>query len=78
MLVLFIHMVHKTSLSTVASAESKAKMRGKMTRMVGIASLLLIICFAPSQTFYALAMAGITQLDSKIHTVLFWLLSTAP
>ena len=80
MLVLFIHMVHKTSLSTVASAESKAKMRWKMTRMVGIASLLLIICFAPSQTFYALAcaMAGITQLDSKIHPVLFWLLSTAP
>lgn len=78
MLVLFIHMVHKTSLSTVASAESKAKMRGKMTRMVGIASLLLIICFAPSQTLYALAMAGITQLDSKLHTVLFWLLSTAP
>ena len=54
MLVLFIHMVHKTSLSTVASAESKAKMRRKMTRMVGIASLLLIICFALSQTFYAL------------------------
>ena len=38
MLVLFIHMVHKTSLSTVASAESKAKMHGKMPRMGGIAS----------------------------------------
>ena len=42
MLVLFIHMVHKTSVSTVASAESNAKMREKLTRMVGIASLLLI------------------------------------
>ena len=48
MLVLFIHMVHKTSLSTVASAESKAKMHGKMTRMGGIASCN---CWSSSQTF---------------------------
>ncbi|KAJ7381658.1 hypothetical protein OS493_039824, partial [Desmophyllum pertusum] len=58
MLFLFIHMVYKTSKSTVASVESRAKMRGKMTRMIGTACIILIICFAPSQTNYALAMAG--------------------
>ena len=67
MLFLFIHMVYKTSKSTVASAESRAKLRGKMTRMVGAACIMLIICFAPSQINYALAMAGKTRLDSQLH-----------
>ena len=67
MFALYAHMMYKTSRSTVASAESKAKMRGKMTRMVGAACLTLVICFAPSQTNYALAMAGETKLDSKLH-----------
>ena len=67
MFALYAHMMYKTSRSTVASAESKAKMRGKMTRMVGAACLTLIVCFAPSQTNYALAMAGKTKLDSKLH-----------
>ena len=70
MLVLFIHMVYKTSKSDVASTESRAKLRGKMTRMIGFACFMLIICFAPSQTNFALAMAGITRLDSKLHHVL--------
>ena len=70
MLVLFIHMVYKTSKSDVASGESRAKLRGKMTRMIGFACFMLIICFAPSQTNFALAMAGITRLDSKLHHVL--------
>ena len=70
MLFLFIHMVYKTSRSTVASAESKAKMRGKITRMVGAASLALIICFAPSQINYALAVVGKARLDSKLHHAL--------
>ena len=70
MLFLFTHMLYKTSKSTVASAESRAKIRGKMTRMVGAACLMLIVCFAPSQTNYALAMAGITRLDSKLHHIL--------
>ncbi|XP_078375341.1 melatonin receptor type 1A-like [Oculina patagonica] len=70
MLLLFIHMVYKTSKSTVASAESRAKMRGKITRMVGAASVMLIICFAPSQTNYALAMAGKTRLGTKLHHIL--------
>ena len=70
MLFLFIHMVYKTRKSTIASAESRAKMRGKVTRMVGAASVMLIICFAPSQTNYALAMAGKTRLGTNLHHVL--------
>lgn len=67
MLALYAHMVYKTSKSTVASAASRAKMRGKITRMVGIACLMLIVCLAPSQINYALAMAGKVELDSKLH-----------
>ena len=36
MIGLYIHMIVKTNNSPVASAESKAKLRGKMTRMIGI------------------------------------------
>jgi len=43
MLALYAHMLYKTSKSTSASAESRAKMRGKMTRMVGAACLVLIV-----------------------------------
>ena len=67
MLCLFIHMVCKASRSNVASAESKAKLRGKMTRMVGAACFVLIICFAPSQTNYALTVMGKARLDTKLH-----------
>ena len=70
MLLLFIHMVYKTSKSTVASAESRAKMRGKMTRMVGAACIMLIVCFAPNQINYALAMAGKARLDTRLHHIL--------
>ena len=45
MLALYAHMLYKTSKSTSASAESRAKMRGKMTRMVGTACLVLIFVF---------------------------------
>lgn len=70
MLFLFIHMVYKARKSTVTSVESKAKLRGKITRMVGAASLALIICFAPSQINYTLAVAGKTRLDNTVHHVL--------
>ena len=70
MLFLFIHMVYKASNSTIASVESRTKMRGKMTRMVGAACIMLIVCFAPNQINYALAMAGKTRLDTKLHHVL--------
>ena len=70
MFFLFIHMIYKTSKSTVASVESRAKMRGKMTRTVGVACLMLTICFAPNQINYALAMAGKARLDSELHHIL--------
>ena len=70
MFFLFIHMIYKVSKSTVASAERRAKMRGKMTRMVGVACLMLIVCFAPNQINYALAMAGKSRLDSELHHIL--------
>ena len=70
MLFLFIHMVYKASTSTIASVESRAKLRGKMTRMVGAACIMLIVCFAPNQINYAMAMAGKTRLDTKLHHVL--------
>ena len=70
MLFLFIHMVYMSSKSTIASVESRAKLRGKMTRMVGAACIMLIVCFAPSQINYAMAMAGKTRLDTNLHHVL--------
>ena len=67
MLSLYAHMIYKTSKSTAASAESRAKMRGKMTRMVGAACVMLIVCLAPSQTNYALVMAGKVKMDTELH-----------
>lgn len=67
MLALYGHMVYKTTLFAASSAESRAKMRGKITRMVGLACLMLTVCLAPSQTNYALAMAGKAKLDNKLH-----------
>ena len=42
-------------------------MRRKMTRMVGAACVMLVICFAPNQINYALSMARKTPLDTKLH-----------
>ena len=70
MLFLFIHMIYKASKVTIASVESRAKLHGKTTRMVGAACIMLIVCFAPNQINYALAMAGKTRLDTKLHHVL--------
>ena len=70
MIGLYIHMVLKTSKSPVASAESKAKLQGKITRMVGTASFILIICFAPNQIYLVLAYAGKVKLDTQVHHVL--------
>ena len=67
MLTLYAHMIYKTSRSTAASVESRAKMRGKMTRMMGTASIMLIVCLAPSQINYALATAGKVKMDTELH-----------
>ena len=67
---LYIHMVVKTNKSPVASAESKAKLRGKMTRMIGAVSFILIICLVPNQIYLVLAQAGKAKLDTTAHHLL--------
>ena len=70
MIGLYIHMVLTARGSAVASAASKAKLRGNMTRMVGVTCFILIICFAPNQIFLLLSYAGKTTLDSTTHHAL--------
>ena len=67
---LYIHMVLTIRTSSAASAASKAKLRGQMTRMVGVASFMLIICFAPIEIFLLLAYAGKTELGNTTHKAL--------
>ena len=70
MLALYAHMLYKTRTPSVASVESRAKMRGKITRMIAATCLMLIIFLAPSQINHALAMTGNSRLDTKLHHVL--------
>jgi len=70
MIGLYIHMVINTNKSPVASPESKAKLRGKITRMIGSACFILMICFAPNQIFLVFVWAGKAKLDTKLHHVL--------
>ena len=67
MIGLYIHMIVKTNNSPVASAESKAKLRGKMTRMIGIMTCILLICYSPNQIFFIFATAGKAKIDSTLH-----------
>ena len=67
---LYIHMVVVIGSSAAATGASKAKLRGKMTRMVAVTCLVLTICFAPSQIFLLLSFAGKTTLGSMVHHVL--------
>ena len=70
MLALYAHMLYKTRKPGVASAERRAKMRGKITRMIAATCTMLIIFLAPSQINYALATTGNSRLDTKVHHVL--------
>ena len=70
MLALYAHMLYKTRKPSVASAESRAKMRGNITRMIAATCTTLIIFLAPSQINFALAMTGASRLDTKFHHVL--------
>ena len=67
MLALYAHMLYKTRRPSVASAESRAKMRGKITRMIAATCLMLIIFLAPSQINFTLAVTGNSRLDTKFH-----------
>ena len=69
MIGLYIHMIVKTNKSPVASAESRAKLRGKMTRMVAAASFILIILYIPNQIIFFLAVAGKANLNTPPHQV---------
>ena len=64
---LYIHMIVKINKSPVASAESKAKLRGKMTRMVAATGFILIILYIPNQIVLFLAAAGKAKLDTPLH-----------
>ena len=70
MIGLYIHMIVSVNSSVVASAESKAKLRGKMTRMVAIFCFILIICYTPSRIFLFLAFTGNVNIYSTVNGVL--------
>ena len=67
MIGLYVHMIMTTNNSPVASAASKAKLRGKMTRMIGLMTCILLICFSPNQFFFIFASAGKATIDSALH-----------
>lgn len=64
---LYVHMIVSTNNSPIASVESKAKLRGKVTRMIGAMSCIFIICITPNQIVLVLAYAGKAILDTKLH-----------
>lgn len=70
MIGLYIHMIVSVNSSVVASAESKAKLRGKMTWMVAIVCFILIICYTPSRIFLFLAFTGNVNIYSTVNGVL--------
>ena len=69
MIGLYLHMIVKINKSPVASAESKAKLRGKMTRMVAAASSILIILYVPNQIIFFLVVAGKANFGTPLHQV---------
>ena len=62
MIGLYVHMIVATNNSPVASAASKAKLRGKMTRMVGIMACNLLTTFLDS----AIGFPNIYPLSSDL------------
>ena len=59
MIGLYVHMIVKTNNSPVASAESKAKLRGKMTRMIGIMTCInFTLMLFPKPNFLYLCNCG--------------------
>lgn len=64
---LYVHMIVSTNNSPIVSEESKAKLRGKVTRVIGAMSCIFIICITPNQIVLVLAHAGKAMLDTKLH-----------
>ena len=67
MIGLYIHMTLKTIHSPAASAESKAKLKAKLTRMVTAASCTLIALHLPNQIVFLLSLTGKTELGKPLH-----------
>lgn len=64
---LYIHMIIKTNKSPFASLECKAKLKGRITRMLGVSSFILISLFIPNQVIYFLSWVGKAKLDTPLH-----------
>ena len=67
MIALYIHMILKTVNSPTASAERKAKLKGKMTRLVAATSIFLIVLYVPNQIVFLLSTTGKVVLGSSLH-----------
>ena len=50
--------------------------RGKMTRMIGLMTCILLICFSPNQFFFIFATAGKATIDSVLHHYIVFLAFT--
>ena len=67
MICMYAHMTLKTMKSPAATAESKAKLKGKMTRMVATTTIILIVLFFPNQIVFTAIKLGKGQFNSLLH-----------
>ena len=67
MICMYAHMTLKTMKSPAATAESKAKLKGKMTRMVATTTIILIVLFFPNQIVFTAIKLGKGKFNSPLH-----------
>ena len=67
MICMYAHMTLKTMKSPAATAESKAKLKGKMTRMVATTTIILIVLFFPNQIVFTAIKLGKGRFNSLLH-----------
>ena len=67
MICMYAHMTLKTMKSPAATAESKAKLKGKMTQMVATTTIILIVLFFPNQIVFTMIKLGKGQFNSPLH-----------
>ncbi|XP_068755825.1 somatostatin receptor type 5-like [Montipora capricornis] len=68
MIGLYIHMTLKTIYSPTASAESKARLKAKLTRMVTAASCTLIAFYLPNQIVFLLIIMRKKEFGEPLQT----------
>ncbi|XP_068696067.1 somatostatin receptor type 5-like [Montipora foliosa] len=73
MIGLYIHMTLKTIYSPTASAESKARLKAKLTRMATAASCTLIAFYLPNQIVFLLIIMGKKEVGEPLHTFTIFL-----